>query len=201
MRETPQAAAAYNEYAALGPDRSLRKLADKLGQSGGKPGAKLSTLELWSSQHRWQERVKVYDAARAEERRRKHDADIERMNERHAAIGTTQQAQALKQLAHLAEIGKLGSQASVMLLKLAIDVERTARGEPTTVERHEQTGAGGGPIQGLVQHDLSLTDDPETAALARALIQRASGASSADRRSRRADGRVADPGGPGVSGE
>jgi len=201
MRETPPAAAAYHEYAALGADRSLRKLSEVLRQSQGKVKAGLDTLERWSSAHHWQARVTAFDAARIEERRCKHDADIERMNERHAAIGTTQQAQALKQLAHLAEIGKLGSQASVMLLKLAIDVERTARGEPTTVERHEQTGAGGGPIQGLVQHDLSLTDDPETAALARALIQRASGASSADRRSRRADGRVADPGGPGVSGE
>jgi len=196
MRETPQAAAAYHEYAAMGPERSLRALSDKTG-------TKLAQLGVWSSTHRWQERCKLYDAERIEERRRKRDADIERMNERHALIGTTQQQRALEQLAQLAKIGKLGSQAAVMLLKLAIDVERTARGEPTTVERHEQTGVGGGPIQGLVQHDLSLTDDPETAALARALIQRATSenARAADRRARRIDGGVADPGGPGVSGE
>lgn len=210
MRETPQAAAAYHEYAALGPDRSLRALAEKLRQDGGKVTARLRTLEQWSSTHHWQERVKLYDAARIEEARRereaKRNAEIEKMNERHALIGTTQQARAIEQITRLAREEAFGSQAAVMLLKLAIDVERTARGEPTVVERHEQTGAQGGAIQH--EHDVSFldADDPETAALARALIQRASSnASSAStnsaRRSRRADGGVADSGGAGASGE
>lgn len=183
MRETPQAAAAYASYAAMGPERSLVKLAEELGQRRSKP-IPLSTLKLWSSEHQWQARVIAYDAERIEERRRKRDADIEKMNERHALLGTSQQAQAITQLARLAHMGKLGGQASVMLLKLAIDVERTARGEPTVVERHEQTGADGGAIQ----HEHTLTDDPEAAGLARALIQRITHSSMADASGSRASG-------------
>src|SRR5579884_3930561 len=90
MRETPKASAAFLEYAAMGPERSLRKLADKMGTT-------LAQLGTWSREHRWQERAMQYDKERAEEKRRKQEAELEKMNERHAMIGTTQQAKAIKQ--------------------------------------------------------------------------------------------------------
>ena len=61
LRETPKAAAAFYEYCLLGHDRSLVKLAYKLG----KTSAYTRCLETWSSQHNWQERVKQYDADQA----------------------------------------------------------------------------------------------------------------------------------------
>lgn len=124
MRETPAAAAAFAEYCALGPDRSLRKLVDKVSTN-------LAQLGIWSRNHSWQERVAQYDIAQIKERERKKQADIEKMNERHAQIGITQQARAIKQIEELIAAKKFGSQASVQLLKLATDLERLARGEPT----------------------------------------------------------------------
>lgn len=152
MRETPKASAAYAEYAAMGPTRSLAKLFEQLRQTNPK-SPPIETLKAWSAAHGWQERVKDHDAAIIADKEAQRLAAIERMNERHALLGTSQQKRALEQLEALADLNKLGDRALVALLKLAVDVERTARGAPTSVERHEQTGADGGPIQ----HELTNT--------------------------------------------
>jgi hypothetical protein len=70
MNETDQARQAWLDYRALGPDRSLEKLA-RLYQTRIKAGAKvptkqLSRLQIWSRAHTWQARLA--DAAREEER-------------------------------------------------------------------------------------------------------------------------------------
>lgn len=140
MRETAKAAAAYAEYAALGPTRSLGKLYEALRQSDGKAAVSLRTIEQWSSEHHWQSRVQAHDEKRAAEKERKRIADIEAMNERHAMIGTAHQMRAIEQIKRLIEDKKFGSQAAVQLLKLAVDVERTARGEPTEVQAQQHSG-------------------------------------------------------------
>jgi len=61
LEETPKSAAAFYEYCLLGADRSLAKLAQKLGKST----AYIRCLETWSSHNRWQERVREYDAEQA----------------------------------------------------------------------------------------------------------------------------------------
>lgn len=143
MRETPKALAAYEEYAAMGPSRSLRKLAEKWDKSGTKAGQVFKQLGIWSSEHQWQERVKVYDAERIDERRRKHELEIEQMNSRHALIGTSQQARAIKQIEALIEAKAFGSVAAVQLLKLATDLERVARGVETDRTEVVSTGSVG----------------------------------------------------------
>ncbi len=170
QRETTRAADAFAEYAAIGPERSLVKLYEYLRQTPGKPQVNYSTLEDWSRAHRWQQRVCEYDQAQRAIRAAKHQADIEKMNERHALIGTTQQRKALEQIEALIAAQKFGSQATVMLLKLATELERTARGAPSNVERHEMSGPGGDPLS----FGAEIEDDPEAANLARALIARVS---------------------------
>lgn len=135
MRETPQAAAAFQEYCALGPERSLRKLAESK-QAYSK---RVALLMRWSVEHQWQERVKTYDAERIEEQRRKRDAAIEEMNEQHAVMGRNQSARAIEQIETLIEARKFGSQAAVQLFKISTDLERVARGAPT--EHIEQSNA------------------------------------------------------------
>lgn len=135
MRETSQASAAFQEYCALGSERSLRKLAEsKQGYSKS-----IALLMRWSSQHNWQERVKVYDAERIEEKRRKLDVEIEAMNEQHALLGRDQASRAVEQIEALMEARKFGSQAAVQLFKVSTDLERLARGAPT--EHIEQSNA------------------------------------------------------------
>jgi cell division septum initiation protein DivIVA len=63
---TARAAAAFADYAALGDDRSLRRLhgryAAEAEATGGKPAVNLRQLEEWSSKFGWPDRI-----ARAEE--------------------------------------------------------------------------------------------------------------------------------------
>jgi hypothetical protein len=61
-QETAKAHAAFLEYCAMGPERSLRKLAEKQGKNRAKTGQIANQLAIWSAQHHWQERVKKYDA-------------------------------------------------------------------------------------------------------------------------------------------
>lgn len=167
MPESPKAAAAFREYCALGPGRSLAKLAEKIGKSSGYT----RQLETWSSAFGWVARAGQYDAERDAEKLRKREEAIDAMNERHALIGTTQQARAIKQIEELITAKNLGSQASVQLLKLALDVERIARGAAT--ERAELTGKDGGPLAARTTLTLDLAKlrdaSPEQLAALRAL--------------------------------
>jgi len=133
MEESSKALTAYTEYEALGPGRSLAKLCEALGKSSGYT----RQLETWSSQFHWQTRTKAYDAVQIAK---------EAMNERQALIGTTQQSRALKMIDELIKTEKFGSYAAVQLLKLAIEVERLARGAPST-QHIKLTGKDNGPIQ------------------------------------------------------
>jgi hypothetical protein len=141
--ETNKAHAAFVKYCGLGPDRSLAKLAAEMG----KPGS-TRTFEEWSRKFNWQKRAREYDAEilqkEADEKERKRQKEIDRMNERHALIGTTQQNKAIKQIEKLIDAEKFGSLASVQLLKLAIEVERGARELPD--QKIEIAGKDGGPI-------------------------------------------------------
>ncbi len=66
MRETARAKAAFNDYAAMGPERSLEKLAQEYQRrSENVPTRQLSRLQRWSVAHSWQARL----AAIAEEER------------------------------------------------------------------------------------------------------------------------------------
>jgi hypothetical protein len=161
-RETPKAAAAFAVYCTLGPtNRSLKALAAHLGKS---PGYE-SILSRWSKEFRWQERVKKYDLdlieRKAESERKKHEQEIEQMNDRHASIGVTQQLKAIEQINALIKAQSFGAIASVQLLKFATDLERLARGAPTEQKQLALTGKDGGAIethtepQGSMYIDLS----------------------------------------------
>lgn len=67
LRETPKSADAFEQYYALGPGRSLAKLATK-------GGLQLAQLKEWSAKYNWQERVaerqrEEVEAARAAARK------------------------------------------------------------------------------------------------------------------------------------
>ncbi len=143
-KETPRAAAAFADYCALGPGRSLAKLAARNGDTPSKIRSLKRQYEAWSSEHGWQERVKLYDRERAEERRLKLEAEIEAMNARHAGIGQKAAEQAIQQIERLMAAQEFGSYAAVQLLKISTDLERLARGAPT--ERQELTGKDGEPV-------------------------------------------------------
>lgn len=154
--ESTRAAAAFDEYCAMGIGRSLAKLATRLKTLPGwhPPVPALHTLEGWSSAYGWQERVRAYDAAKAEERAARRERQIEAMNRRQAKTGREAFETAMRQIERLCAGLGLSGRDAVQLLKFAADIERTARGAPATVERHELVGKDGGAIEVTDARDI-----------------------------------------------
>jgi len=175
-RETSKAAAAYAAYEAMGPDRSLRILADKIG-------TKLAQLGLWSKKYAWQARVAAYDADQivrtqaqqrkfeAERARRKAERELRRDEQRDKmedvrvlAFGP-EWVQVLRRInKRLEDDETRGLVGLVSLLKTSLDEERQSLGGAT------QTVALSGQMS--IQHEYAFQDDPEAAELARTLMRR-----------------------------
>ena len=145
LQETPRAAAAFAEYCAMGPARSLAKLAQVLG----KPSGYTRYLEEWSSQYKWVERAKQWDAERAAERMAKKQAAREQMEDRHAEDAQEEQRIARAHIKAAVDkdgkpIGRI-SLAAVQLLKNSRDDERKA-----LVEEEMPKFEQGGPVIGIM---------------------------------------------------
>jgi hypothetical protein len=72
----------------MGSQRSLEKTRQKIGKESA---GYIRTLDRWSSQHRWQERVRQYDAALAragmEARIEQYKQDVAEHGERYRKVG------------------------------------------------------------------------------------------------------------------
>lgn len=126
-KETAKAFAAFADYCALGSARSLPKLAKKHGESTEKARIFQRQYEKWSSLYNWQERVKQYDAERAEEKRLKREQAREEMEERHASEAKEEQQIARDVIKKGSEKGRI-SLPAVQLLKNSREDERKALG-------------------------------------------------------------------------
>lgn len=159
--ETPKSAHAFALYCEMGSERSLAKVAEKIY---GKPTVNLRQIEQWSSKYHWVDRAKAYDREQAALRQQRKQAEIEAMDQRHIVISKTLQVKMLKQIEELLQRERFGSQATVMALKYATDLERLAMG--TVTERTEQI------IQ--TSSESAYEYDPETADLIYAALRRIS---------------------------
>lgn len=145
-RRNYKAEVALEAYKALGPARSLAKLAVELRQGDGK-GPTLRTLENWSSEYGWQSAVATYDLERAKEKRYRREELLEQMNDAHVDIAQKSIKQALAHIEKLIAVDDMPAKDAVAYLKLALDTERLARGASTeAATMHVQlTGKEGEP--------------------------------------------------------
>lgn len=159
-RETPYAAAAFAEYCALGPRRSLVALALKLANGDERVAARrINYLRTLSPAFHWSERVKAYDQAHAEAERDQRERRWTRLNNEQARIGerATQLAiQYIERVLHDPD-GRYGVQSLAQLLKIGSELERTA-----VVAAYEQDKQHG-PSEVQI---VLLTDDRPLPALA-----------------------------------
>jgi hypothetical protein len=129
--ESPKAANAYGLYESMGPERSLAKLAKALG----KPSGYARYLEEWSSRYNWQQRIADYERQQLEERRKKRQAEIDKMDEEHAIIGRGNLLRAVELVRRHIDTQDTTLASAVSLLKASYELERLARGAAT--ERFE----------------------------------------------------------------
>lgn len=145
MQETPAALAAFERYWQMGPQRSLRKLAEEDVQQGFSDASAQSherRLFQWSTELGWQDRIK--------QRIEQDAADFRaEMKERTAAFR--------KRIIGAIEVDtsrylrKLQDSGNELLAENAADLERMVKlymqlAEQPLSERHEISGAGGGPV-------------------------------------------------------
>jgi len=153
--ETTRSLYALELYKQQGYTRSLRRLAEQLVEerlraeqerllaSGVFPpqvtdekrekliSSSHKQIGIWSSAYGWQEQVRSYDKEQLEEKKRKRDAEIEKMNENHATLGSGMAIKAAQQITDLIKEKRFGATAAVMLFKEASSLERVARGAAT----------------------------------------------------------------------
>jgi len=160
-KPTIKAMYAFDEYCALGYDRSLRKLAtifmerriqkeedEAIAQGTPIPrftdddrrkmhNSLLKQFTVWSSSFGWQEKVRDYDIEVFERKKKKREAEIDKMNENHATLASGMVIRAVKQIQELIEDKKLGGTAAVALFKEASNLERVARGAASEIVQSE----------------------------------------------------------------
>lgn len=163
-RETAKSRAAFEAYAALGPSRSLRKLATEWNDGKGSVDAKLHYLGLLSSAFAWQDRVTKHDAEKAEERRRRRESRFERRIDEHMELGEEAVALAMEAIRDLRATDRIGSQAAVQLLATGAQLERDAFKEALKVDGERSPGQ----IQILILTDAS---DMQPRAISRPIIE------------------------------
>jgi len=156
--ETPAALQAFEDYWAMGEARSQRDLAaayQRQSDSGQPvPTTNARTIAEWSSAHNWQERCKQRIAEEAAEFR--------------AAIRQRTMAHRKRLLAAIEAdstwyVERLKKDRGAILAVDALSLERMTKlyfqlAEEPLADRHEITGAEGGPMRHEHRHSLSLTE-------------------------------------------
>ena len=166
MQETQRAKTAYAEYLAMGPGRSLEKLAAgyRKQTKPAPPTRLLSTLKKWSRCHSWQARVAAFEQKQNEALVARSMDDIEKARQeslRLVQAGKMLVAKSMKEGTFRAD----SHQALTELVKL----EMALMGAPLA-EKLEHSGPGGGPLEvavGTVSMDELMADDEGRALLAR----------------------------------
>lgn len=149
--ESAVAFEAFALYRDWGQERSLARVAEKLGKSE-------TLMSRWSAQHGWVRRAEAWEAHLDAEKVKRLKAGVGEMAERHAKVAMLFQQKVIERLREL-KPGELSPAELSRWYDVAVKVERLSRGEATE-RKGEDEGAG---------FDLSKLSDDELAALAQAV--------------------------------
>jgi hypothetical protein len=139
--ETAKAFEAFQIYRDIGPERSQRKVCQKLSKN-------TRTIADWSSKNNWVERCEKYDVYIDSETQKQKRKDILAMRERHAQTGMDLLAKAAKALQKIPDESIKASEIAKMI-DVGVKIERLSRGESTenVDAKTELTGKDGGPVE------------------------------------------------------
>ena len=152
--ETAQAFQAFAEYRDMGAERSLAKVAQKLGKS--KP-----LMERWSSRWHWGIRVDAWDDEMDRRSCRELQKGIADMRKNHVDIAKAMLVKALQALQRI-PVDEMTPQDIAKMVDVAAKLERISRGEATERTEGTQTIAGEVSFNAI---DLSKVSDEELATL------------------------------------
>lgn len=144
--ETAKALDAFERYWAMGPTRSLRKLAEHDVQQGyyeGKTDSCFQLLAEWSSKYDWQDRIRQRVIEEADLAREQYRERADKHRQRLLAAIETDSARYVERLKQ--NDGELMADDAFKLEKLTKLYYQLA--EQPLADRHEVTGKDGGPVE------------------------------------------------------
>ena len=159
--ETPKALAAFERYWAMGPARSLRKLAEE-DASQNLVESKVKThqdqLSEWSRTHDWQARLRQRVTEEAELNREQNRERADKHRQRLLTAIEVDVSRYIKRLQEdpdqfLAEDAAALDKMTKLYYQLA---------EQPLADRHELTGKGGGPVEIATPEQIALAAARET---------------------------------------
>lgn len=154
--------ARFERYRLDGPSRSLRGTVNaERATKGNKrhsgiPGAWSRTFVRW----RWRERAEEWDEQERQKARESHAKEVDEMNRRHIQEAKALQNKAVQRLQSL----NPDDISAFELLRFMLDaakLERTARGEPETIEEKRHAGPGGGQLKITVEEAVAAVKELE----------------------------------------
>lgn len=137
--ETAKAFEAFCAYRDLGPNRSMRETAEKVGKSQ-------KLMEGWSSTHKWRDRAAAWDAEQDRIARQAQLKEIIKMRERHAKLASDMLVKAARALDHLPDDEIKAGDVSRMV-DVASKLERLSRGDVGDVIEERDGGEALNPVQ------------------------------------------------------
>ncbi len=190
----------FETFRLMGPKRSLFALyQDIRAQAGASRRSQIGVPQSWrraSNRWRWRDRAEAWDEAERQRVRAEYEAQRRAILEEGFALDH-ERVKALKELANILldelrqyerrwvqDVKQVGSgenaervnierfnAAEVEQLRGLLDDIAKEKGERRQTQRHELTGADGGPIQQRVTLDLSTASDQELDELERCAVQ------------------------------
>jgi len=114
--ESARAFEAFLVYLQMGPERSIRAVAQKCTKS-------VSLIRRWSSDNNWVERCRAWDNYLQQEAKKAAVAEVRRMNQRHVKMASAIQATAMQALQEMGT-SMVNPKNFASVVKLATDLER-----------------------------------------------------------------------------
>lgn len=141
--ETKKAFEAFTIYRDLGPERSIRKVSERLRKSE-------ALLYRWSAQYEWVDRAKDYDAEMDRLALLQEVKDRKAMNKRQAGQAKILQGKALEALKNI-KPEELDIKDIIKMFVEGAKVERLARGESTENAEVKHSGE----VKERIEHDIT----------------------------------------------
>lgn len=172
MKESSKHRRAFALYVRLGGGRSLEALQEGIAENPGEIGLQraptLRTVEAWSAELHWQDRLLDLEREAADRTRDELVSELAQMNERHAREGLALQQKGVQRLQDV-PLSEMNAGDAIRAVTEGVRLERLARGAPT--ERLSQEGV---VLHGSI--DLSAFSNEELRRLVELGERRATGA-------------------------
>jgi hypothetical protein len=150
----------FERYRLSGPKRSLlatlnaERTENGLARKTRLPGAWNRAFEHW----RWRQRAEAWDEQERCKALAAHTQEVEEMNRRHIQEAQALQNKALQRLKDL-HLDELSGADVLRYFVEATKLERTARGEPETIEERRLTGHNGGAVLFSLEDAVSADEE------------------------------------------